>query len=73
MALMLRETANLEAGGAQGGSETAMVPYGGTGMQSTTQNSLLPGKSMPGAMEGVIQAAANDARGQEIDEMNMNP
>ena len=58
MALMLRETANLD-GGDSYQSETAMVPFGGAGTTGAMGNSLLPSKNMAGTMQGQITAAYN--------------
>lgn len=77
MAMMLRETA-LEAGDSSqmmGGSETAMVPFGVTGMNATTQNTLLPSKNINGTMpqDGNMPALMQAQQNDEINEMNMNP
>lgn len=69
MALMLRETANLEAAN----SETAVVPFGQTGGHNATSGSLLPSKNMAGTMQGQIKAAPTQDQIDEINEMNMNP
>ena len=50
MALMLRETANLD-GGDSAATETAMVPFGQTGSQAQGNGSLLPSKNMAGTMQ----------------------